>query len=123
MQVTIFGWNYEGAHFRGLPSPTDETFLKVTLTGTEQEIAQAITREFAYGDEVKTFQDVIDGYANLTIPNGDGCGGVVRILDEHGDVVWEDEEASVLELGTPLELGRVPAADLNLNALVRRFWR
>ena len=101
-KVTIIGYNYEGAHFRGIPSDTDQTVLSITISSdSEADLCDWILDNFSYGacDECKTLERLIEGYEDLAISNHDGCGGVYEIAidgnkrfdDSEEEWSWQDE--------------------------------
>lgn len=82
MIVTIHGTNYEGAHFRGFASATDNLPVMINVTGTEHNIARYVLENFSYGldpDDTTSIRELIQGYKSGETPQWDGCGGVVRI--------------------------------------------
>ena len=112
VDLKITGWNYTGHHFRGLPSPYDEVLLNVRLRGEETDVVEWILENFSYGpqSEVRYLEELVSGYRKYTIPNADGCGGVIRILDNStGDAVFEQEEMP--DYDQPLDLGTYEVAE------------
>ena len=119
-KITIFGWNYEGAHFRGIASATDNTSLIITLQAKDEGvICDWILEQFAYGprDDIQTFKDLVEGYDLGDIPNSDGCGGVCKIKIGNR-IVWKDDYfldyfKKPLKLGTWEVLSSGGINDLN----------
>ena len=132
MKLTIRGWNYEGAHFRGIESNTDERPLRITLNGDEADIVNYILDEFSYGPDEDTqlsLDELIEGFENGVIMNGDGCGCVLEIIDECGAVIYKetiDECGTVIykdpQANDELELGQIDVTGVSevpcLNGLV-----
>ena len=124
MKATICGWNYEGANFRGYFSETDERLLMISIEGNEQDVIDFILNEFSYGnyvdedDYISSFKDLIKGYAEGMIPNGDGCGGVISIIDDNGEI-WTFIDNVDLMAEDPIQLGEVNVpSSKTLNELV-----
>ncbi len=95
MQITIIGWNYEGAAFRGIESSTDEQTVDLTLIGDEQDIVNFVLEQFSYGSDeaITSVADLAAGYENEDIPNGDGCGGVIRLMDNDRETLFTHGDA------------------------------
>lgn len=110
MVVTIWGTTYEGAHFRGFASDTDDLPVMISLTGTEQNICRYILENFSYcTDEKFSVAKLVDEYKNGNIPQWDGCGGVVRIVVD-GKQVFRERDTPGLNVRTKWrDLGTVDA--------------
>lgn len=118
-KITITGSNYEGAHFRGFPSDTDNTPLRITISAKDEStICDWVLEEFSYGarDEIETLDDLVLGYEAGIISNGDGCGYVGQIM--FGDEVvfqdhYFDEDFPVEEILTLKDVNVDIPMDLN----------
>lgn len=130
MKVTISGFNYEGALFRGIPSDTDQRMLTITLeSNNERDLCGWILDEFSYGDddEIATLKELAEGYNNGDVINMDGCGGVFemivkgeKLFDDNVEGEWDwreqiTEEDPLMELGTV----NIDKDTRSLNSIVR----
>lgn len=121
MKVTITGWNYEGARFRGIASNSDEVMHNITLVGEDEKLlCDWILESYSYGPigDVQTLHDLVKGYDSCEISNADGCGGVAQIIV--GDEIMYQVEEFLEEVFTakPLEMGEhVVHATVDLDTL------
>lgn len=120
MKIKITGWNYEGAKFRGIPSDTDEVLHTLEIEGSEYDITNTILENYSYGAD----EDVNISLARLCakykrglIPNGDGCGGILKIEKEGVVLFQHDDCEEILEFENCIDLG-ITQADFDLNTLV-----
>ncbi len=110
MIVTIHGTNYEGAHFRGFASDTDDVQVMINITGSENAIARYVLENFSYGtDEKLTISQLVDDYKRHRTPQWDGCGGVVRIAVDGKEVFLVDDDYGFAPTDKWLDLGTVDA--------------
>lgn len=111
-KITIKGWNYEGAHFRGIASDTDGVTHSITLVyEDERSLVDWILYSYSYGndddgDAIQTLEEMIAGYKNLDISNGDGCGCIGQLIID-GKIVYQmyDEINEAEYFGSILEMG------------------
>lgn len=110
MQVTVYGENYTGSHFRGFEDGDDGHIVKMVLKGKERKIVDFILENFSYGseDDVGTIDELRAGYKRGDIPQFDGCGGVLKLENEAGEEVYfakdfvtkkEFKKAVIIDLG------------------------
>jgi hypothetical protein len=127
MIVTVWGTNYEGAHFRGFESDTDNTPVMINLTGNSLVIGQYILENFSYGsnDEGINLDTLVRDYVQGGVPQWDGCGGVARIAIDGVEVFREEEAIDHFNERTPwLDLGTINVDEVDdvfdhLNELVQ----
>jgi hypothetical protein len=131
MKIEVTGSNYEGAHFRGIPSPTDDTSLKITLVcDNERMLCDWILDNFSYGpdEDVTCISTLAFAYKRQSVVNGDGCG-MVAMLREGDNVLFLDEEyletctddpRGILDLGEHTLTRDVPYNSLNKIVELKR---
>lgn len=132
MEVTVFGFNYEGAHFRGIACATDNRYVKLNIQGEEHQIVNFIMENFAWGaggddGEPVTLALLVTGMEEYGLGMFDGAGGAIKITE--GDTVHVDmtEEFDLSEEGEPIDLGTVnlvlcPADDYYNSVNERLRW-
>lgn len=137
MKLTVYGYNYTGAIWRGLDGTDDGRFVKVTFVGDERQLVTAVLDNFGYGedDQYQTLEQLKAAYAEHDLPNGDGCGFVLLaetedgkriiddIIDEYGNS-GKNLDCVIHVDGQPMDLGEVDLAtcekpDRVVNLLVR----
>lgn len=116
-KLVVHGVNYEGAHFRGIESNTDDILVKLTVEGEEQQVVDYLLHNFSYGpdESITTVQQLVDGLKGNNVPIFDGCGGLLKIetTDFDTPTVLLDltdefiDPAPAGEPPTPLELGLI----------------
>lgn len=129
-KIVVHGVNYEGAHFRGIASDTDDKQVLLTVEGEEQQVVNYLLSNFSYGpdESVATVADLVVGLANNNIPIFDGCGGILKIstadvnptvlLDISADWVHMSDQEDIdapdhEEPPTPLDLGLINVDELD----------
>jgi hypothetical protein len=94
VKVIVHGVNYEGAHFRGFESDTDESLVQVELHGEEQKVVDFILDNLSYGNDgwgdedetdpdcdgkIHTITEMCSSLRTGETPIFDGCGAVLKI--------------------------------------------
>jgi hypothetical protein len=91
--VTVYGLNYTGAHFRGLADDLDQREVKAVVRGSQQGIVTWILENFSYGQDeppIETIAEMVKGYKEFSISNGDGCGILMLLLDASNKILFDE---------------------------------
>lgn len=93
MKIAIWATTYTGAHFRGFDDDEDDVPVMAWLVGSEENITRYVRENFSYGSDggkdKMSVATMVELYKRNHIPQWDGCGGVARIADENGKLLFD----------------------------------
>jgi hypothetical protein len=114
MRLIVYGGTYTGARSRGLADPADNRWVMMLLEGTERNIVDYLLENFSYGaqENITTVSDLARGISDRSVTMFEGCGGLLRLMQENGKIIFHDEDVAS---STPLEW--VDLATINVDKL------
>lgn len=128
MRIQFFGYNYEGARFRGFDSNTDEVPVTGILDGSSLNIVTFLRENMSYGQDadfpIETIDELCEHLKNGNEPVFDGCGAILKLVQKNkllDDVVHLDIIHEYCQDENPewIDLGVIHLEPKSLNDLVR----
>lgn len=121
MELLVRCSNYEGAHFRGIKSDTDETLCILPIKGEETKICTFLLNNCSYGQNsdkpINTINDLCVLLKHDSIPVFDGCGAIL-VIEQDGkalvDIRDEYDFTEPSSLTDSVEWLTLPMVDVDL---------